>query len=576
MAVELVEETEITEEEREKIGKDFKELIRAFEKEHMRVKKEVTEAPKIVYCMAIYEERMAQVLNCLNRVRPYVDRCVIVVDDSVTPENVALLAQWSCRPHYRKWDNHFSKQRNEYLAHVNEGEWVLVSDPDELHSQSLMDDLKTVVTEAEKRNINILGINAHDITTELDGTVTENVSNWHKQLLFRFEEGVRYVGVVHETLLPGVHGWRAADLDKRYYYEHIKSMVEIKERGARNVFCGGGGNNVEDKNPMYVELHEWANRYSLKNWPLVRDFIRSYEQGIPSVWEELKAIIVRHRNDSGWDWENESRDFFLWCKALFPQEFKEWESTPKPPSKGKPPEVMAYVEDCYKNTLGRHADTAGKEIYTKAILNGKIKREDLPKILKESPEYKMKLSRAKEPITVGAIVLAKNEEKRIQKCLEHLRPHVDFLAVFADSSTTDRTIEIAKEIADVVMVRPFCGSFADERNRAQAMMPTTWVLHVDADETFSPDFLKDMKKIIAVYNVDGFRFPRVNPGKRDWPDYQVRLLRTSTAVWKGKHCEVPWHKQKNKPVDQVSVRTLDQYPVVHSGAPRDWGKILGC
>lgn len=389
MVVELVEEAEITEKEREKIEKDFKEIIRAFEKEHMRVKKEVTEPPKIVYCMAIYGERYIQVLACLNRVRTYVDRCVIVVDDSVTEDEKIQLRQWGCSIRYRKWDNHFSKQRNEYLEGVNEGEWVLVSDPDELHSQSLMDDLKKIVTQAEEREINILGINAHDITTELDGTLTETVSNWHKQLLFKFEEGVRYVGVVHETLLPGVHGWRAADLDKHYYYEHIKSMVEIKERGARNVFCGGGGNNVLDKNPMYIELHAWANTHGIKDWAEIRKLVRFHPHH-SDQWKELRDIIVKHRNDSGWDWENESRDFFLWCKALHPREFQSWEATPKPPSSGSPPEVMAYVEEQYLKMLGRNADDAGKQDYTQAILQGRIPREGLAKILMESKEYKQK------------------------------------------------------------------------------------------------------------------------------------------------------------------------------------------
>lgn len=555
MVAEQVEigEVEITREEREKIATDFKEMVRAFEKEHMRVKKKVVEPPKIVYCMAIYEERMEQVLTCLNRVRLCVDRCVIVVDDSVTEKSKILLRGWGCEIFYRKWDNHFSKQRNEYLNHVNEGEWVLVSDPDELHSQSLMNDLKTVVTEAEKRGINILGINAHDITTQLNNTVTETVSNWFKQLLFKFEEGVRYVGCVHETLLPGVHGWRAADLDKRYYYEHIKSMVEIKERGARNVFCGGGGNNVIERNPMYVELHGVAERLGLTDWPALREYIRK-----GNIDYQLKEIIITHRNDSGWDWENESRDFFLWYSAIHPFEMTRaslytdkllnscgipncpleilkqsvntlddttmrrlsqiWslernnlniredgeeitliksksttediesfikknldnmkettmrsiqkskeeniseerlkllkdletnvngvaikicaflkatieslkeksleisgsvtfqtkksplakckscvltaielfigntviKSTPQPPSKGSPPEVMAYVEEQYLKILGRNADDVGKQGYTEAILQGRMKREELPKILKGSQEHKEK------------------------------------------------------------------------------------------------------------------------------------------------------------------------------------------
>jgi len=380
---------EPTQEELKKAREQLMQMAEEAERQWLaeRTNKSAT-PPKIVYAMNFYEERMSQVKECVQRVRPYVDRCILVYDDTVTEKSKKWLEQWGCELYYRKWDNHFSKQRNAYLEPVNEGDWVLVSDPDELFCTELLKDLRKILTEAQKSGINILGINAHDITTELDGKVTETVSDWFKQLLFQYEEGVRYVGCVHETLLPSIHGWRAANLDKRYYYEHIKSMVEIKERGARNVFCGGGGNNVKDKNPMYVELHKWAGN-GFTSWPALRDFIR-YHDRLNHDWQELKDIIIQHRNDSGWDWENESRDFFLWCKALFPEEFKKWESTPQPPSSGSPPEVMCYVEEQYLAVLGRNADDAGKLTYTQAIIAGSIKREDLPTILKNSDEYKQK------------------------------------------------------------------------------------------------------------------------------------------------------------------------------------------
>ena len=57
---------------------------------------------------------------------------------------------------------------------------------------------------------------------------------------------------------------------------------------------------------------------------------------------------------------------------------------------GSPPEVMRFVEEKYKEVLGRHADQPGKEMYTRAILEGKLKREDLANVLRASPEYEQK------------------------------------------------------------------------------------------------------------------------------------------------------------------------------------------
>lgn len=379
---------EIKPEEKEFLKREFDKIVGNAQREwaaNRQQGKLPPGPPKIVYCMNFYEERMPQVKACIIRVRPYVDRCVLVFDDTVSLESQKWLRQWGCELHYRKWDNHFSKQRNAYLDHVNEGEWVLTSDPDELYSESFMEDLQKILIEADKTGTNTLRINAVDLTLMPGDKVTRVVSDWFKQLIFKFEEGVRYVGCVHETLLPGIHGWRVRDLDKRYFYEHTKSYVEVKERGARNVFCGGGGNNVRDKNPMYVELQRIAKRLGLEKWPQMREYIRR-----GNIDPELQDIIVKNRNDAGWDWENESRDFFLWCKAIHPRQFKEWESKPKSPSKGSPTEVMAYVEDQYLKILGRNADDVGKQHYTMAIVQGRIKREDLPKILKESEEYKQK------------------------------------------------------------------------------------------------------------------------------------------------------------------------------------------
>ena len=162
-------------------------------------------------------------------------------------------------------------------------------------------------------------------------------------------------------------------------------MLEVRERGARNVYCGGGGNNVLDKNPMYIAWHRIADILGITDWPSMRDYMRK-----GNIDEGLKLLLIEHRNDSGWDYQNESRDPFIWYKALFPEEMKNWESQPEPPAQGSPPEVMAFVEQQYKAILNRDADTAGKTAYTDAILRGVIPREGLAQILMNSDEYKQK------------------------------------------------------------------------------------------------------------------------------------------------------------------------------------------
>lgn len=164
---------------------------------------------------------------------------------------------------------------------------------------------------------------------------------------------------------------------------------------------------------------------------------------------------------------------------------------------------------------------------------------------------------------VSAIVLTKNEESRIADCLGLLKPYVDHILVL-DGCSEDLTVEVARYYTDLIKVKPFSGSFAEERNYAQSLAPSEWVLHVDADEIFNGVFLDKIKKIISNHKVDSFRFPRINlPDKKDFPDYQVRLMKKDKVVWKRSLHEIPYSTNDDKPIDQVSVVTLDQYPIIH-------------
>ena len=90
-------------------------------------------------------------------------------------------------------------------------------------------------------------------------------------------------------------------------------------------------------------------------------------------------------------------------------------------------------------------------------------------------------------------------------------------------------------------------------------------MHHDADGIFDIVVLKNIKKLVRDCRVDSFRFPRANmPDYKDWPDYQVRLLRNNGDIeWRGKLHEIPYSKKLNKPIDQVSVITLDECLIAH-------------
>ena len=190
----------------------------------------------------------------------------------------------------------------------------------------------------------------------------------------------------------------------------------------------------------------------------------------------------------------------------------------------------------------------------------------------------------RDEIKVAAVILTKDEEPRIEECLRHIRPYVDYILV-VDGGSKDKTAEIAEKYADKVVVKEFSGSFAEERNYARTLVPKDclWILWVDADERFDKGFLENMKVQIEEAekgHIVCFRFPRINlPDGRDYPDYQVRLFRNSRDIlWKGDVHEVPYLVKENVRLDQIDsaerrrrlgVATMDWFPILHLPRRKD-------
>ena len=352
----------------------------------------------IVGCVGVYGERIDQATVCIKRLRPHVDRYVVIVDESVTEDQKQRLRALGCEVYFHPWEDSMVKMRNQYLEKCQTEDWILVHDPDEWFCEKFCEDVKEICTEAEKDDLALLLINSHDITYQEDGTKAESVSDFFKNLIFRKMEGTHYEGVgevkdVHESLIiPGLT--RAVRLPKEtYWYEHVKYWHEVWERAARNVFLAGGGNNVGEGNPSWRPLRDICDDLGLDTWPKAREYFRKGD-----IDPRLKQWLWDNRFE-GFDFDHEEMEFGRWYFEYLHSEEREfidvvWEPVHEIPV-GSLVEVMRYVEQTYLKVLGRHADQAGKESYTNAILEGLIRREDLPDMIRGSAEYK---GRARAPI----------------------------------------------------------------------------------------------------------------------------------------------------------------------------------
>lgn len=108
--------------------------------------------------------------------------------------------------------------------------------------------------------------------------------------------------------------------------------------------------------------------------------------------------------------------------------------------------------------------------------------------------------------TISLNVVVRNEEARIEACLRDARPWVDEIVV-VDQSSTDRTVELARALADVVVSDPAYGYCEASRKRAAENSRGEWILVLDADEVLS-DECKSQLRGLTTRGRDGFRLMR--------------------------------------------------------------------
>ena len=109
---------------------------------------------------------------------------------------------------------------------------------------------------------------------------------------------------------------------------------------------------------------------------------------------------------------------------------------------------------------------------------------------------------------ITAIILTKNEERNIGRCIGSISGLADRIVV-VDSGSTDRTKEIARELgAEVYEHMPF-DYYAKQFNWAldNVGITTKWVYRIDADETVTPELGAELAKALREHrddDVNGF------------------------------------------------------------------------
>ena len=98
--------------------------------------------------------------------------------------------------------------------------------------------------------------------------------------------------------------------------------------------------------------------------------------------------------------------------------------------------------------------------------------------------------------TLGLVMIVKNEERCLEKCLKAVRNLVDEIYI-TDTGSTDRTVEIAKKFGAHISHFEWINDFAAARNFSLEQSKCDWNLVLDADEYLISGKRKDIERFLA-------------------------------------------------------------------------------
>src|SRR5258706_11294276 len=116
--------------------------------------------------------------------------------------------------------------------------------------------------------------------------------------------------------------------------------------------------------------------------------------------------------------------------------------------------------------------------------------------------------------TLSVVLATFNEEKNIPDCLESVKNFADEI-IIVDGSSTDKTVEVAKQYGARVAVVANNPMFHINKQKAIDMATKDWILQLDADERVTPELAGEIRSVInhqssIINSADGYWIPRKN------------------------------------------------------------------
>ena len=142
--------------------------------------------------------------------------------------------------------------------------------------------------------------------------------------------------------------------------------------------------------------------------------------------------------------------------------------------------------------------------------------------------------------SISVVIITKNEERNIARCLDSVMPIADEVVV-VDSFSEDKTKEICKRY-NVRFVTHAWEGYSGSKNYADSLATCDLILSIDGDEALSATLTASIKamKEREIADNEVFAMHRLNNYCGRWikgcglyPDTKIRIWRKGFAQWEG-------------------------------------------
>lgn len=110
---------------------------------------------------------------------------------------------------------------------------------------------------------------------------------------------------------------------------------------------------------------------------------------------------------------------------------------------------------------------------------------------------------------LSTVIIAKNEENNIRRCIESQDNCIDEIIVLVDDSSTDDTFSIASSYPSVTAKKVKWEGYSLTKKFGVSLASSSWILWIDADEAISPELCEEIKEFKkSVPSFTAYSIPR--------------------------------------------------------------------